>query len=218
VTLESEEHLSQKLATRRKGATHTHTHTRLTALCPGLLGWADTRKVKPIWILLKQETVSGNGISWAMCKSTPRSRQITTPAPHHSVFYRPDALPAAQPTASKHWRRQRYQLIIITKGKVLSWEYRSLQKRISCPPASVILCWVSSVENVLLIYYASGLFTLQICLFTLEKIPGLRRFWTGCYLWYIYCFVAVATRVVASRYMQSAAAKGPMKADRVSAV
>ena len=29
----------------------------------------------------------------------------TTPAPHHSVFYRPDALPAAQPTASKHWRR-----------------------------------------------------------------------------------------------------------------
>ena len=27
---------------------------------------------------------------------------ITTPAPHHSVFYMPDALPAAQPTASKH--------------------------------------------------------------------------------------------------------------------
>jgi len=24
------------------------------------------------------------------------------PALHHSVFYRPDALPAAQPTASKH--------------------------------------------------------------------------------------------------------------------
>jgi len=40
-----------------------------------------------------------------MCKSAPRSRQITTPAPHHSVFYRPDALPAAQPTASKHWRQ-----------------------------------------------------------------------------------------------------------------
>ena len=30
------------------------------------------------------------------------SRQITTSAPHRSVFYRPDALPAAQPTASKH--------------------------------------------------------------------------------------------------------------------
>ena len=34
-----------------------NTHTRLTALCPGLPGWAGTRKVKPIWILLKQETV-----------------------------------------------------------------------------------------------------------------------------------------------------------------
>jgi len=44
--------------------------------------------------------VSGSGISWAICKSAPRSRQITTPVPHHSVFYRPDALPAAQPTAS----------------------------------------------------------------------------------------------------------------------
>ena len=27
------------------------------------------------------------------------------PSPHHSVFYRPDALPAAQPTASKQWRK-----------------------------------------------------------------------------------------------------------------
>ena len=48
--------------------------------------------------------MSCSGISWAICKSAPRSRQITMPASHHSVFYRPDALPAAQPTASKHWR------------------------------------------------------------------------------------------------------------------
>jgi len=60
------------------------------------------QKVKPMWILLKQETVSGSGISWAMCKYAPRSRQIIMPAYHHSVFYRPDALPAAQPTVSKH--------------------------------------------------------------------------------------------------------------------
>ena len=82
----------------------THTHTRLTALFPGLHRWAGTRKIKPIWILLKQETVSGSGISWAICKSAPCSRQITMPAPHRSVFYRPDALPAAKTTASKHWR------------------------------------------------------------------------------------------------------------------
>ena len=82
----------------------SHTHTRLTALFPGLPGSAGTRKVKPICILLKQEIVSGSGINWAICKCAPCSRQITTPTPHHSVFYRPDALPAAQPTASKHWR------------------------------------------------------------------------------------------------------------------
>ena len=66
--------------------THTRTHTRLTALCPGLPWWASTRKVKPIWILLKQETVSASGISWAICKSAPRSRQITTPAPPAQFF------------------------------------------------------------------------------------------------------------------------------------
>jgi len=38
----------------------------------------------------------------AIYKSAPRTRQITTPAPDYSVFYRPDALPAAQPTVSKH--------------------------------------------------------------------------------------------------------------------
>ena len=62
-----------------------HTY-HLTALFPGLAGWAGTRNVKPIWILLEQETVSGSGISWAICKSAPRSRQITTPTPHRSVF------------------------------------------------------------------------------------------------------------------------------------
>ena len=35
-----------------------NTHTHLTALFSGLPGWAGTRKVKPISILLKQETVA----------------------------------------------------------------------------------------------------------------------------------------------------------------
>jgi len=69
-----------------EGLTHTHTHTRLTAIFPGLPRSAGTRKAKPIWILLMQETVSGSGISWNICKSAPRSRQITMPAPHHSFF------------------------------------------------------------------------------------------------------------------------------------
>ena len=34
--------------------THTHTHSRLLVHFPALPRWASTRKVKPIWILLKQ--------------------------------------------------------------------------------------------------------------------------------------------------------------------
>jgi len=60
------------------------------------------QKGKPSLILLKQETVSGSGISWAICKSATRSRQITTPVSNHSVIDRPDALPAAQQTESEH--------------------------------------------------------------------------------------------------------------------
>jgi len=39
--------------------------------------------------LLEQETVSGSGTSWAICKSALHPRQTTMPAFHHSVFYRP---------------------------------------------------------------------------------------------------------------------------------
>ena len=84
------------------------THTRLTAHLPGSPRWAGTRKVKPIWILLKQETVSGSGISWIICKSAPRSRQTTTPAPHHSVFTgRMPFLPSNQQHQSTECRRYR---------------------------------------------------------------------------------------------------------------
>ena len=37
-------------------------------------------------------TVSGNGISWAICKSASRSRQIIMPVPTTQVFYWSDTL------------------------------------------------------------------------------------------------------------------------------
>ena len=82
---------------------HTHAHTHpfnVSFSLSGTTRWASTRKVKPIWILLKLETVSGSGISWAICKSAPRSRQITMPAPHHSVFYR--QMPFLPPNQQRH--------------------------------------------------------------------------------------------------------------------
>jgi len=81
-------------------------HNRFTALwiLSGPTRVSRHQKGKTNLDLLEQETVIGSGISWSIWKSAPCSRQITTPAPHHSVFYRPDALPATQPTASQHWR------------------------------------------------------------------------------------------------------------------
>ena len=67
--------------------THAHAHTHpFNGPFSGATRVSRHQKGKPMWILLKQETVSCSGISWAICKSAPRSRQITTPAPHHSVF------------------------------------------------------------------------------------------------------------------------------------
>ena len=67
------------------GLQHTYTHP-FNGPFLGLPRWSSTRKVKPIWILLKQETVGGSGISWAISKSAPRSRETTTPAPNHYCF------------------------------------------------------------------------------------------------------------------------------------
>jgi len=58
-----------------------HTHP-LNDLCPGLPGWACTRKVKPMWILLTEW-------QWHQLdymQSAPNARQKTMPAPHHSFF------------------------------------------------------------------------------------------------------------------------------------
>ena len=94
-------------------STETHTHTRLTALFPGLPRRASTRKVKPIWSLLKQETVSGSGIRWAICKSAPRFRQITMPPPHRSVFLQA-GWPSCRPTNSVKALKSLKKLIIST--------------------------------------------------------------------------------------------------------
>jgi len=88
---------------------HTHTYTRpFDGPLSGTTRVSRYQKGKPICILLEQETVSGSGISWAICKSAPRSRQTTTPAPHHSVFTGPGQVVHTRASvATKHitWYR-----------------------------------------------------------------------------------------------------------------
>ena len=90
--------------------THTHTHpfngpfSRTTRV-----GWYQKGKTNLDFTEARDSEWQWHQLG--ICKSAPRSRQITTPAPRHSVFNRPDALPAAQPTASKHWRQNWYKTI-----------------------------------------------------------------------------------------------------------
>ena len=59
---------------------HTQTYIRCTALCTLSGITRVSRCQNQSVILLKQETVSGSGFSWAACNSAPRPRQITMPA------------------------------------------------------------------------------------------------------------------------------------------
>ena len=65
---------------------------------PGLAG----TRMSPLWILLEprsMEVVSGDNWSYKTCKAPVKSSPSTN---QHPTFYRPDALPVAQPTASRH--------------------------------------------------------------------------------------------------------------------
>ena len=102
--------------TEMEQCTEIQTYTHLTALFPELSGQAGTRKVKQIWILLKQETVSGSGISWTVCKSAPRSRQITS-----SLSLLQAGCPSCHPTNS----------VKALKAKALKMErWREIQREI----------------------------------------------------------------------------------------
>ena len=169
----------------------THTRTRTHPFnSPGLPRWAGTRKVKPTWILLKQETVSGSGISWAICKSAPRSRHITTPAPHHSVFYRPDALPATQPTASKHWNQLDHMQTIYTslqtdnRTNTSSLNFYRLdalpdaQATVSKHWRQMCLCSFKRLQKV---YSSFILMNSKLKRSVIPEFTLLFQFWYGCY-------------------------------------
>jgi len=82
--------------------THTHTQIvlRLFWILSGTTRVSQYQKEdKTNLDLLEQEIMSGSGICWAICKSAPHTDNHANI--HQSVFYRPDALPDSQPTASK---------------------------------------------------------------------------------------------------------------------
>jgi len=72
--------------------------------------------------LLEQDIVSGSGIRWAICTLTQTHKHASIPS---LSFYRPDALPATQPTASKYCVSQHQQgkpLWILMKQEMMRWQ------------------------------------------------------------------------------------------------
>jgi len=68
-------------------------------VCPGVPRWAGTRKVKPTWILLKQETVSDSGSSWAVvCTSLQTDNHVSTPPLSFFTGWIPFLPPSQQQT------------------------------------------------------------------------------------------------------------------------
>jgi len=63
-----------------------------------------TRKVKPIRILMRLEMMGWQYPQLDYMQIICTSLQTSMPTPHH-CFYRPDALPDAQPTVSKRWKK-----------------------------------------------------------------------------------------------------------------
>ena len=65
--------------------THTHTHP-FNGPMSGTARVSRYRKGKTNLDFTEARDSGGSGISWTICKSALRSRQITTPIPHHSSF------------------------------------------------------------------------------------------------------------------------------------
>jgi len=75
--------------------------TRVSRYHKGKTKKVKTKKVKTNLDLLEQEIVrKGSGICWAICKSAPHADNHAN-IPPLCFFYRPDALPDAQPTAAR---------------------------------------------------------------------------------------------------------------------
>jgi len=86
--------------------------------------------------------VSGSGIGWAICKSAPRSRQITMPAPHHSLVNLVLICPCYLPMLHKH---------VHVKRKVLSYLFQLLNNSYCCLLVTVVraagqLCRITTIS------------------------------------------------------------------------
>jgi len=88
---------------KHQSLSSNYIHTSIiwpSGLCPGLPGWAGTRTNLGFTEARDSEWQWHQLGYMKICTSIQTDNHDSI---HHSVYYRQDALPAAQPTASKHW-------------------------------------------------------------------------------------------------------------------
>jgi len=78
-------------------------NNRSTALFPGPRGWAGARR-ELLDFMVQGEINRGRHTDHPAGRHSIRTNQCPPP-PSPIFFYGPDALPAAQPTVSKHWKQ-----------------------------------------------------------------------------------------------------------------
>ena len=85
------------------------------------------------------------GDDWS-CKTCKAPVKLSPPTNQHPTFYRPDALPVAQPTVSKHWRKK-WEIINMRK-----WEMPlRMYVRTTWQPCGAVKVWL--VALLLLLSY-----------------------------------------------------------------
>jgi len=98
--------------------THTHTHTHTHPFNGPFSGTTRVSQYQKGKINLDFTEARDSESQWhqlghmQVCTSLQTDNHASN---HHSVFYRPDALPGTQPTASKHWRH--ILLLILSQCK-----------------------------------------------------------------------------------------------------
>jgi len=77
------------------------------------------QKGKPNWILQKKEKGSGNGITWAICKSAPCSKQ--TPCQHPTTQFFTGRMPFLPPNQQRQ-STEGYKALKATLSLLSNWK------------------------------------------------------------------------------------------------
>ena len=126
---------------------YIHTYTCLTALFPGLPGWAGTRNVKPVWILLQARDSEWQ---WhhlghmQVCTSLYTDNHASTLPP---LSFLQTGFPSCCPThsvkGSKHWRH----IQVLHKYLGVKCKYQALWCHCIC---FLFLCYLQHFDSCLL--------------------------------------------------------------------